>query len=191
MANFRHYGETPKNFPYLQELTEIFTQMTANEQGFTNQVRHLYYTAWNSSAKVSASDETGSHVFYGGHVVVMDAGAHYAGWAAQLQARELKGGERWSSHYKGLASKQYEVILPKLGCILFGKTANQHTWFQNESWQATESGLAGFGKWVAHGVLGYGAHKLSGGMQVGALGYSNWSEKNHSELVVPPNAVQV
>jgi hypothetical protein len=32
MANFRHYGETPKNFPYLKELTEIFAQMTAYEQ---------------------------------------------------------------------------------------------------------------------------------------------------------------
>jgi hypothetical protein len=37
---------------------------------------------------------------------------------------------------------------------------------------------------IAHGVLGFGAHKLSGNMQVGALGYSKWSEKKKQEVVV-------
>jgi hypothetical protein len=65
MANFRHYGETPLNFPELQYLTTRFAQMTENEQGFMNQIRHLYFLAWRLSAKTG--EETGSHVFLGGH----------------------------------------------------------------------------------------------------------------------------
>ena len=188
MPNLRMFGETPQNFSELPHLRACFAQMTDNEKGFCNQVRHLYQIAVQANPRTGPT-ETGSHVFYGGHVVIMDQGAHYANWLAQLEANELSGGERWSSHYSDVATKQYEIILPKLGCILFGKTANQHTWFQNESWQATESGVSGWGKWAAHGVLGYGAHKLSGGKQVGGLGYSDWSEKNNSELIIPPALV--
>jgi len=181
MPVFKPYGEAYVNFPRLPELRMHFNLMSNHEQGFCNQVRHYYHIAYQATA--GDNRECGSNVFFGGHVVMEDGGAHYDNWCAQLNARELRGGKRWSSHYKTVNTQQYEIILPKLGCILFGKTQQGHTWFQNESWQASESGVAGWGKWVAHGVLGYGFHKLSRGKQVGGLGYSNWSETN--PLVIP------
>lgn len=186
---FRMYGETPANFPQLPYLRSLYGLMTPQEQGFCNQVRHMYYIAACIAVRIGPQ-ESGSHVFNGGHVVMKDSGYHYANWAAQLAADELRGGVRWSSHYdRGNCMAQYEVILPKLGCILFGRTAEQHTWFQSESWQATEPGSAGFAKKIAHVVFGYGMHVLSGWKQVGGLGYSEWSEKKGSELVIPSSLV--
>lgn len=182
MAIFEFYGETDQNFPKLKKLRQLFAQMTETEKVFFNHIRFLYTVGLGVSD--SKHDETGSHVFFGAHVVVGDNGARYTTWSAAVDAGDLKGGTRTSSHYKNVQVQQYEIILSGLGCILFGKTSAGHTWFQNESWPATESGMKGFGKMIAHGVLGYGAHKLSGNMQVGALGYSEWSEKKHQEVTV-------
>jgi hypothetical protein len=144
MASFELYGETDQNFPKLKKLRHFFAQMSEDEQVFFNHIRFLYSVGLGSSD--SKHEETGSHVFFGAHVVVMDNGARYTNWETALTAGLLKGGSRTSSHYKDVDVQQYEIVLPRLGCILFGKTQAGHTWFQNESWPATESGAKGFGK---------------------------------------------
>jgi hypothetical protein len=191
-VSFIYYGETDENFPQLNDLRVYFDRLTENEKTFVNQIRELYKIALGSSSR--GTTETGSHVFFGGHVVVNDKGNRYQTWKEQLEKGELQGGKRTSSHYGNVGVQQYEIRLPKLGCVLFGTTSDtvgvdekpdRKTWFQNESWPATEPGIKGKAKFVAHGVLGYGAHKMSGNKQVGALGYSPCSEKNGRQLTVP------
>ncbi len=189
MPAWKDYGNDQQNFSEITKLMGIFAKMSDNEKGFCNQIRRLYNLAFTHTA-TGTTGECGSHVFHGGHVVVMDIGRHYADWVAQIEADELTGKPRggkkgaWgtgSSHYPNVKAQQYEINLPHLGCILFGKTGNQHTWFQNESWSATR----GTTRWICHGVLGFGMHKLHNNRQVGALGYSDWSEKNATELILP------
>lgn len=151
-------------------------------------------------ASQKVEHEAGWHVFCGGHVVVQDNGDLYREWAGRIVAGkgQLKGARRdgrlsGSSHYKMQSKLQYEVHLPGLGCVLFGTTgenAGHHTWFQNESWEGNKGSLASFDGWgrtVAHGVLGFGVHKFNNNRQVGAIGLSDYSEKPpHMPLILAP-----
>lgn len=143
-----------------------------------------------------AGDECGWNVFCGGHVILTDGGIWYDEWRAQIEANQLKGARRdgplsGSSHYKGLSRLQYEVHVDGLGCVLFGTvgdSAGGHTWFQAESWEGNIGGnsIDGWGRTIAHGMLGFGVHKISGNRQVGALGTSDFSEKApRAPLVLP------
>lgn len=122
-------------------------------------------------------------------MVVRDEGIRHQIWKDMINEKRLEGANRQgvghgSSHYGG-AGDQWEVHLPSLGCVLFGKHPAGHSWFQNESWAAWRPGaFSGTVRWLAHGALGFGMHKWSGNKQVGAYGYSIHTEKNTEELVV-------
>lgn len=171
-------------FAELKEVLLEYDSMTEKEQNFTNVVRGLYYHAAVSSGK---TDESGSHVFYGGHVVIEDSGVLYKKWEKQLKDKEVAGGSRSSSHYSDVTCQQYEVRFPKLGCILFGLTKDNNTWFQNEAHAMTGS----YTDQVIHVVGDYGSHVISGFKQIGALGTSDYSEKKNSELFMPRKAFKI
>ena len=172
-------GDNRYKYAYWEKFNAIFKTMTREERVFVEEVRVLY---WLAAKNVPGSGEqrAGSAVFCGAHVVVTDCGELYEDWRRRITDGRLNGGKRWSSHYRHVGTQQYEVSLPQLGCVLFGKLNNGKTWFQNESWAASQS----WPEWLAHGVLGFGAHVLSGFMQVGALGFSIHSEKTNLELKV-------
>lgn len=179
MPELELYGEKVHNFPLWTKLKTLFSMLTYREKCFVNLIRSLYYQALFCSAKPRFY-ETGSHVFFGGHVLMIDSGLHYKLWTQQLFMMQLRGGARLSSHYKDIKYTQYEIVIPGLGCVLFGKNELGNTWFQNEGWPATD----GPAKALAHIVLGFAAHKLSGNMQVGSLGMSTWTEKEKKELII-------
>jgi hypothetical protein len=197
------YGETGSNWDKIQTLQALFNnQMTAEEQAFCNDIRHLYWISQVRGGGQKTDGKTaqlaGSYVFCGAHVVVRDQGVRHAIWKGKIAGGGLGGANRQgfghgSSHYSGKGD-QWEVHLPKtgtsLGCVLFGIHPDGHSWFQNESWAAWRPGLVGGSlRWAAHGVFGWGAHKLSGNKQVGAYGYCLHTEKNQKELVVTRDAV--
>lgn len=109
-------------------------------------------------------------LFHGSHVVVDDGGLLYEKWIA-LGARP-----RTSSHYKDVATPQYEIELPRTGVLLFGKTAAGETWFQTEA-HADKRGV----DWVLH-RLDYVKHKGLGFVNVGPMGISPHSEKTGAEI---------
>jgi hypothetical protein len=199
MATWKDYGEARYGMN-VGSLKSLFSGMTENEQRFTNDIRHLYYmskplrgTRVSKGMSITGSQQiAGSYVFYGAHVVVEDKGARHGAWKAAIAGGNLAGGDRdatsghGSSHYKGTNAHgdQWEIHLPSLGCILFGVTPEGHTWFQNESWAANRSGFGGWARWAAHGAFGFGAHIASGKRQVGALGYSDYTEKTGDQLRV-------
>jgi hypothetical protein len=124
-----------------------------------------------------------AEVFCGGHVRrTGDGGMLYDRW---LQDPGLKRGERQTSSSHQSDYAQYEVIVPGRGVILVGcsnkyrTVNNKHTWFQNEAHAATE----GFVELTLHGA-DFFKHKASGNQQVGALGYSPYSEKEGSNPLV-------
>jgi hypothetical protein len=111
-------------------------------------------------------------LFRGSHTVVQDNGALYEQWKA-LDARP-----RTSSHYPGLKTQQYEIELPGLGVVLFGKDKSGQTWFQMEAHGTRLEEV------VPH-MWDYVQHKLSGNQNIGPLGSSPHSEKQGRELRLP------
>lgn len=206
------FGENNNNLPvtisnYVQQ---CWGRMSDAQKTFTSNIRMIYKFAYDGvnpgigntyvcnaidvfthtpagSGTQLGVHESGTNVFCGGHVVMLDGGAQYAQWVADITAGNLAGATRTgalsgSSHYVGLSQPQYEVHLPGLGCVLFGTTgaaSGDNTWFQNESWEANRGGNLNPAGWVrtfAHGILGFGYHRATG-RQVGAIGTSNYSEK--------------
>jgi hypothetical protein len=85
---------------------------------------------------------------------------------------------------------QFEINLRELGCILVGygpfhfngtRMGGNNTWIQNESHAATGS----YSEWFWHG-MSFVDHKWNNCQQVGALGYSPYSEKKGNPLNCRP-----
>ncbi|MCA9704910.1 MAG: hypothetical protein KDK70_03555 [Myxococcales bacterium] len=121
----------------------------------------------------------GSLVFCGANVrIAGDRGHFYERWLSACGlARGMRTGTfSGSSHLSDV--DQYEIRLDGCGCILVGKAAHpgvdggSHTWFQSESHAATGH----VGQSILHG-LAWVDHKAHGNQQVGAFGYSIYSEK--------------
>ncbi|QDV83821.1 hypothetical protein [Stieleria sp.] len=156
-----------------------------SELRVVNAVRELYRRA-AAETPGGAGALGGSRVFEGGHVLLNDKGTWYTWLKARAgKSQKQNAGQsrvRWSSH-ESTSQNQYEIPLGGLGCILFGKI-NGKTWFQNEAHAATTT----LSDSILHG-LDWVKHKWSGNQQVGALGYSPFSEKNGTHLVLshPPS----
>jgi hypothetical protein len=103
----------------------------------------------------------------GSHAVVADGGRLYDEWS------KLGAVPRVSSHYPGVSTQQYEIDLPGVGALLFGKDENGNTWYQLEAHPVSDA--------VRHGG-DFILHVLSGFQNVGPAGTSPHSEKSGQEL---------
>jgi hypothetical protein len=182
-------GEAKANYKRLELLAQKWND---GEIAFVNVLRKLYRNAKPLKYKPvglqiiaeiaqeeGAKGWNGALVFNGGHVrVAGDEGYFYDAWKSDedLAIGARTGRFTGSSH---LSSKdQYEVRLKGAGCILvgFGEyptiPGGAHTWFQSESHAA----MGNTGQWLLHGGA-FVDHKLHGNKQVGAFGYSEYSEK--------------
>jgi hypothetical protein len=108
-------------------------------------------------------------IFRGSHVVVSDGGAFYDEW------KSLGARPRTSSHYPGLETQQYELEMPGMGVLLFGKDTDRQTWFQMEAHSTRLEDL------VPH-MFDFARHQISGHQNIGPMGYSPHSEKLGQEL---------
>jgi hypothetical protein len=108
-------------------------------------------------------------LFRGSHTLVSDNGALYDQW------KGLGAHPRTSSHYPGLKTQQYEIELPGIGVMLFGKDKNDQTWFQMEAHGTSLK------EEIPH-LWNYVQHELSGHQNIGPMGYSPHSEKLGQEL---------
>ncbi|PVZ66305.1 hypothetical protein [Pelagibaculum spongiae] len=152
-----------------------------------NDARHLYFQASIENNHLLLTEGTnalgGCAFLFGGHVEVEDSGLFYATWQSYVLTNKVRGACRdgQSSHHSDRS--QYEVVLPNMGCMLFG-IRDSRTWFQAER-HAFSTGLldkvAHLGDWLQH--------KKSGNRQVGPKGFSGFSEKLDTQLVVknPPS----
>jgi hypothetical protein len=156
--------------------------LNEDEQRFVDLLRQLYRSS------VPLTDQTGfvaggSLFFQGANLrIAGDGGRVYAMWrklgglATGWRTGRLSG----SSHASTL--DQYEVRLNGAGCVLVGVAAHPgvpggaHTWAQSERHAATGN----WGQTIAHGYS-WVDHKTHDNQQVGAFGYSRYSEKS------PPN----
>lgn len=102
-------------------------------------------------------------LFHGSHVVTSDAGALYERWAKRGAVARV------SSHYPDVHVQQYETPLKEMGVLLFGKTAEGNTWFQMEAFGSRGvDALAHVGEYVRH--------EVTGGMNIGPLGLSPYTD---------------
>lgn len=152
--------------------------LNEHEIEFVNILRQLYRNA------VPLNDPTGfipggSMVFCGANIrIAGDEGRFYEHWlsAGGLQRGMRTGLLSGSSHLSDV--DQFEIRLDGCGCVLIGKAAHpgveggSHTWVQSESHAATGH----IGQSILHG-LAWVDHKLHDNQQVGAFGYSVYSEK--------------
>jgi hypothetical protein len=125
----------------------------------------------------------GSLFFQGGNMrIAGDDGRFYELWR-QLGGLALgwRTGPLSGSSHASIVD-QYEIRLHGAGCVLVGVADHPgvpggvHTWAQSERHAATGNALQS----IAHG-LSWVDHKRHGNQQVGAFGYSPYSEKS------PPN----
>lgn len=131
-------------------------------------------------------------LFHGSHVVVQgDGGVLYERWRQLGATRRSEP----SSHYKEVPVDQYELEIPGVGVVLFGKDQDGNTWFQLEAHKGGDLVGHGFDTGV-HGAtqvaekvnevlrrlgLPVGSAELS---NVGPAGLSPRSEKAGKELRV-------
>lgn len=177
-------GEAKANYERLKKLAAKWSEP---EIVFVNTIRKLFRNSKPLKFKPvglqllleDAKGSNGALVFNGGHVrVAGDDGFFYELWKADegLKTGARTGRFTGSSHAS--SRDQYEVRLDGAGCILVGFDAypgiagGGHTWFQSESHAA----MGNVGQWLLHGGA-YVDHKLHGNKQVGAFGYSEYSEK--------------
>lgn len=156
--------------------------LNADEARFVDQLRELYR---NSQPLTDPAGFVagGSLFFQGGNLrIAGDGGRFYELWRTMggLAFGWRTGPLSGSSHASN--RDQYEIRLHGAGCVLVGVAdhpgvaGGAHTWAQSERHAATGTALQS----VAHG-LSWVDHKLHGNQQVGAFGYSPYSEKS------PPN----
>ncbi len=148
------------------------------EVAFVDQLRSLYRRSLPLNGRGSFVPG-GSLVFCGANVrIANDGGRYYQQWlgACGLQRGMRTGTFSGSSHASDV--DQFEIRINGAGCILVGRASHpgiaggSHTWFQSESHAATGH----VGQSILHGLAWFD-HKLSGNKQVGAFGYSIYSEK--------------
>jgi len=123
----------------------------------------------------------GALVFNGANIRLCgDDGAFYRLWKNKdgLTIGARTGPLSGSSHASD--EPQYEIQLDKAGVFLVGICGNfpnipggRHTWFQSEAHAAAGT----WGQNILH-AGSFGAHVASGYQQVGAFGYSEYSEKD-------------
>ena len=177
------FGEDSKSILW-SRLNSMCKDYADIEIDFINQVRELYYIGTQEGATAQSKIRTGTHVLKGAHVVLHDFGEWYGYWLNLMNSGKLKGGMRWSSHYKNVRTEQFEIRSSDMGAFLIGCTLEGKTWFQNERWSATGSAFC----FLAHGLGGFSLHKLSGNLQVGRFGFSSASEKRDAEIYVSHEA---
>ena len=113
----------------------------------------------------------GVDLFHGSHVVIHDGGSRWSQWQAISRER------RASSHYPGSPHAQFELDLPGLGVLLFGRTPDGDTWLQMEA--RGERDIGGhFADFVRHNLYGF--------VNVGPLGLSPRTDKRNDPIVVEP-----
>jgi hypothetical protein len=156
--------------------------LNEDERRFVDMLRQLYRSS------VPLSDQTGfvpggSLFFQGANLrIARDGGRVYEMWRklGGLATGWRNGPLSGSSHASNL--DQYEIRLNGAGCVLVGVAAHPgvpggaHTWAQSERHAATGN----WGQTIAHGYS-WVDHKTHDNQQVGAFGYSRYSEKS------PPN----
>lgn len=133
---------------------------------------------------------SGAHLFRGSHVRVY--GDNGVVFSLIQSAPGLARNNRESSHVSigpqrqvlgnTVYGGQFELVFPgDFGSILFGVAAYNgqlaHTWFQAEATSGD-----GYMNIAWHTVVDFTLHKLSG-KQVGQLGYSEHTEKQHKALI--------
>jgi hypothetical protein len=133
---------------------------------------------------------SGAHLFRGSHVRIYGDGGTV--FAMLQQAPGLRRNNRESSHVSlgptrtvmgnTVYGGQFELVLPgDFGSILFGVAGyngqDPHTWFQAEATSGD-----GYMNILWHTVVDFSLHKISG-QQVGQLGYSEHTEKQHKALI--------
>lgn len=112
-------------------------------------------------------------LFHGSHLVIEDGGRRYAAW------RALDAHPRVSSHYPDVHVQQYELRMPGLGVLLFGRTGDGSTWCQMEAHGADPAdALLHVGDFVKH--------ELEGGRNVGPDGMSPRTEASPLVLAAAP-----
>ena len=124
----------------------------------------------------------GALVFNGANMRLNDNGYYYSMWR---NFPNLEINPRKSSHDSD--RDQYEIYLDQAGVILVGMCNRfagvpfgPHTWLQSER---HAGGSANPLQRIGH-VLSYFDHKLNSNTQVGAFGYSPFSEKEMRALLV-------
>lgn len=156
--------------------------LNADEARFVDQLRELYRSS-QPLTDPAGFVAGGSMFFLGGNMrIAGDGGRFYELWRTMggLAFGWRTGVLSGSSHASNV--DQYEIRLHGAGCVLVGVAEHPgvpggaHTWAQSERHAATGTALQS----VAHG-LSWVDHKLHGNQQVGAFGYSPYSEKS------PPN----
>lgn len=169
--------------------------LDSDQQMFVDQLRELYRRSQPLSDRAGFVPG-GSMVFLGANVrIAGDGGGYYHQWrlTGGLDIGWREGIGRGSSHVS--IERQLEVKITGAGAILVGVAEHPgvpggaHTWFQSERHAATGNLLQSIG----HG-WSFVDHKRHGNQQVGAFGYSPYSEKRpepNNPLVVqdapPPN----
>ena len=159
----------------------------AEEQRLSNFLRAIYRSSYAQPDPGQMPFITGGTLVYNGANIRIsgDGGVFYWLWnnSPGLHTAPRTGMTTGSSHQSDLP--QYEIYLQGAGVFLvgmsnnFGPIAGPHTWIQSERHAA----MGSYGQWMLHGGT-YLLHAASGWQQVGAFGYSPYSEKTNNALIV-------
>jgi hypothetical protein len=165
------------------QLVILAAALNPTEIEFVNWLRKVYRNCSCATPSMSGSFVPGGAlVFCGANIRLRDDnGKCYKKIKAKanLAIGSRTGLLSGSSHES--TEDQFEVRLGKLGCILIGygpyhvgkqRMGGNNTWLQNESYAAT-------GSWWETGghTFAFVDHKMHDSQQVGALGYSPFTEK--------------
>lgn len=158
------------NAQCIEETARIKARVAKALPGFSEGAKGIL----RELAKMGVSD---IDVWHGSHIVVDGAGIEpdlYDVWSKSPGRIE-----RESSHYPNVDCQQYEVELPGLGAVLFGRDENGNTWLQLEN----HSGGKDLVNSLGH-VLDFVLHKASGDFNVGPLGITPRTDKRGSAVHV-------
>ncbi len=178
------HQDAKKNYDRLVSQKGLYN---ADEINLINFVRECYRRSYPQQDKQKSQFlNGGALVFNGANVRLNDNGYYYTKLknTPNLTIYDRTGFLSGSSHDSDLP--QYEVYLDDAGVFLVGMCKKfsgvpfgPHTWFQSER----HAGAGNPIQRVGH-VLSFFDHKLHDDMQVGAFGYSIYSEKRGNALLV-------
>jgi len=178
------HQDAKKNYDRLVRQKNLYT---SDEINLINFVRECYRRSYPLQDKNKCQFlNGGALVFNGANIRLNDNGYYYAMWTniQGLTLHERTGVLSGSSHASD--RPQYEIYLDQAGVFLVGmcnKFAGvpfgPHTWFQSEK----HAGAGNVLQRAGH-LISFFDHKLHDDMQVGAFGYSSYSEKRGNALLV-------
>jgi hypothetical protein len=178
------HQDAKKNYDRLVKQKGLYN---SDEINLINFVRECYRRSYpQQDAKKTQFLNGGALVFNGANVRLNDNGYYYAMWTniANLTLHERTGTLSGSSHASD--RDQYEIYLDEAGVFLVGMCRSfagvpfgPHTWFQSER----HAGAGNVLQRAGH-LFSFIDHITHGDKQVGAFGYSDYSEKRGNALLV-------